>query len=241
MPGAWHEPEIYDQVSQKLRDDGYQTDYVYLPGISSSDIIEDFTPDVQEIRKHVLTAIEAGQKVIVFSHSYSGVPASDAVYDLGWKQRQAAGQPGGVTHFFSCNGMVIPVGSTVLDFAGGSPPPFWDVSEDEKTVFPKDPEVILYPGLSEESQKKWIARLRRQSYGTCKSVTKHAAWEIIPSTFVYSSQETVFVPEMQREMIRKIGEKYFRTEVVDSGHFTMFLQKPDEIVAAVKRAAEIEV
>lgn len=243
VPGGWHEPEIFDKISSKLRADGYQTDYVYLPSISGPDVdsIEDLTPDVQEIRKHILGAVDGSQKVIVFNHSYGAVPSSEAVQGLGWKERQAAGLPGGVTHYFSCNGLIIAAGTSCIDFSGGNPPPVWQMSEDGKTCFIKDPEQSAYGELPEKERKYWAGRLKWMSYEVATAKLKYAAWESVPSTYVYALSDPFFNHELQRMMIQMIGEQYFRSETMDATHCGMLLLKADEIAKAVDRAAQLEV
>lgn len=243
VPGGWHEPEIFDKISKRLRDDGYHTDYVYLPSISGPDIasIVDLTPDVQEIRKHILKAAEVGQKVIVFNHSYGAVPSSEAVQGLSWKERQAAGLPGGVTHYFSCNGLIIAAGTSCIDFSGGTPPPVWQMSADRKTCFIKDPEQSAYGELPEEERKYWARRLKWMSYEVATAKLKYAAWEDLPSTYVYASSDPFFPHEVQKMMIQMIGEQRFRSETVDATHCGLLLLKADEIAKAVDSAAQLEV
>lgn len=241
VPGAWHGPEWFDQIAKKLSDAGYQTDSVHLPSVGPKEHLANMQPDVDVIKQHILKAADAGQKVVLAMHSYGSVPAMEAAYQLDYKTRQAAGQPGGVTHLFFMSAFIIPPGASLIAAFGGNPLPWFDISADQKEVNPINPEEIFYNDLPPELTKRCVASLRPFSYSCHHSPLTHATWQTIPCTYLHCTQDKAVPTFVQDMMVNDIAKGvHIRRETVDSSH-SPFLSKPDETAAAIQRAAEIAV
>lgn len=97
VPGAWHTPEIYTKVFEHLNAEGYPTVGQALPSVNPSERLHGFEPDVLAIRTTLKKLIEDEEKeVVLVTHSYSGMPGSEAPVGLGRKEREAKGLKGGV-------------------------------------------------------------------------------------------------------------------------------------------------
>lgn len=134
VPGAWHSPDCFDPVIERLNKSGYITDKVHLPTVGPEKHFLDFTPDVTEIRRHILHAVDAGQKVVVVVHSYGGIPANEAIEGLDYSSRQKQNQKGGVVHLFFCCSFVIPEGQSLISAFGGNDLPWFEVANDRLSV-----------------------------------------------------------------------------------------------------------
>lgn len=241
VPGAWHGPEWFDQVINKLKAAGYQTDYVHLPSVGPKEHLPNMRPDVDVIRRKIEKAANAGQRVVLAMHSYGSVPAMEAAYQLDYQSRQAAGQPGGVTHLFFISAFIIPPGASLIAAFGGNPLPWFDISEDQKEVNPIKPEEVFYNDLPPELVRKCVASLRPFSYSCHHSPLTHATWQTIPCTYLKCTLDNAVPTFVQDMMINDIAKGVnIRTETVESSH-SPFLSKPDETADAIRRAAEVAV
>ena len=226
VPGAWHTPDCFDPVVQRLQKAGYEVDSVTLPSIGASDPPADFKPDVAEIRKHIEAIVE-----------YGSVPASDAIKGLDVKSRSAAGKPGGVNHFFFLTAFVNPEGVSLLDTLGGQDLPWFDVSEDKRVVNPKNPNEVFYNDLTEEQLHSSLAKLKPFSYQMFNSKPTYAAWKDVPATYLYCTKDNAIPIFVQKNLVENVAKGYnFKTESVDASH-SPFISVPDETAAAIRRAA----
>ena len=143
-PGAWHSPVCYAAVASLLQAAGYvhqppssllniaiadilppryPTIFVPLPSVDAPIAVQSLDDDVKAIRKAIIGATSRNQDVVVFCHSYSGVPASQAVENLGKGGKDTVGK-GGVVLLFYCTAFVLPINTSLLDGLGGNHPPW---------------------------------------------------------------------------------------------------------------------
>ena len=65
----------------------------------------------------------------------------------------------------------------------------------------------------------------------------YAAWRDVPSTYLYCLQDAAIPIEIQKAMVEGTASGTgIKTETVDASH-SPFLSKPDEVTAAIRRAA----
>lgn len=92
VPGGWHSPEIYDTVFKILKEHGYSTVGVALASVGATPPTPDFSEDVKAIRACLTKLVaEEEKEVILVSHSYAGMPATEAPVGLGNKEREKKG------------------------------------------------------------------------------------------------------------------------------------------------------
>lgn len=243
VPGAWHGPEWFSQVEKILQSSGYKTDHLDLASVGPKVHLENAQPDIDIIAKHIDTALDAGQKVVLVMHSYGSVPAMDAAYGRDYATRKAAGKEGGVTHLVFMAAFVIPAGASLIAAFGGNPLPWFDISDDGKEVNPIDPAKVFYNDLEPELVEKCVKSLKSFSYSCHHSPLKHDTWSTIPSTYLRCEKDNAVPPFVVDLMLNDIaggkGVK-LRQESLDSGH-SPFLSKPQETADAIRRAAEVAV
>ena len=189
VPGAWHTPDAFQPVVSQLEAAGYKTDLVSLPSVGPKEHLKNFNPDVDEIRKHIQTAADAGQNVVVVAHSYGSIPSSEAIKGLDLKSRQAAGKSGGVTHFFFMTAFIIKEGDTLIGAFGGNDLPWFNINEARTEVNPDGPADVFYNDLPEAEQKAAVKKLLPFSYQCFHSEVTYAAWRDVPSTYLYCKQD----------------------------------------------------
>ncbi|KAB8236640.1 alpha/beta hydrolase [Aspergillus alliaceus] len=73
-PGAWYPPTALDPLIAKLTSHGYICKTVAFPSVQKSAEVKGLIADINAVRGLVEPAVNAGQDVIVISHSWSGLP-----------------------------------------------------------------------------------------------------------------------------------------------------------------------
>lgn len=237
VPGAWHGPECFDDVVQRLESLNYKTDKVHLPSVNPRKHHSDFSADVAQIRKQIENAADKGQSVVVVVHSYGGIPSNEAIKGLDIKTRHLNGLNGGVTHLFFCCSFIITEGQSLISAFGGNDLPWFKVSDDQLEVNPATPEKVFYNDCNEMQIQKALSALRPHSYQTFHSPCTYAAWKEVPSTYLYCLQDAAIPVSVQKMMVEETAKGYIMaTEMVDASH-SPFISKPDEVTASIRRAA----
>lgn len=178
VPGAWHSAQTFSPVSTLLEEAGYQVDLINLPSVGPAKHLPNFDADVQEIRSHVQKACDAGREAVLIGHSYGSIPVCEAAKGLDLETRRREGKPGGVKHLFFCCAFIIDEGHSLIGAFGGSPLPWFRISEDNMEVNPDTPEKIFYNDLGEKEQNEMIAKLKPQSYQVMHTPVTYAAWKV---------------------------------------------------------------
>ncbi|KAI9708069.1 MAG: hypothetical protein M1820_004273 [Bogoriella megaspora] len=238
VPGAWHQPEIYEETMQILKAAGYPTIGLPLPSVGANPLKPDFTDDVKAIRDCLTRLIVSGGKnVVLVSHSYTGMPANEAPVRLGAKERSSKGLKGGVIRLVFIMAFAMPEGFQPT--AGGAQMPDWmkvDMENGVVNVEPDDAKRIFYNDLTSDQGDTWP-----QSVGVYASQTTYNALRYIPSTYVIgSNDQSTFTSEVVETMIktaRTIEPSAFDVvETCDGGHCLM-IGRPDWLAGVLRRAA----
>lgn len=124
IPGAWHTPEAFDVVRASLHTKGYESVGLSLPSVGAEPAVKTLEDDTMAARAGIKALVEAGKNVVVVAHSYGGVVASNAVEDLGFATRKAAGKVGGVVDVTYLAAFALPKSVCLLDALGGTPLPW---------------------------------------------------------------------------------------------------------------------
>lgn len=119
--GAWHTPGHFSSLIHRLESAGYTVRAPQLP--SSSDIdtpaIVDCKPDIETIQAILSDeADNRGNDIVVVSHSYGGIPATDSCKSFLKKEREQRGKKGGVVGLcYLCAWVLVP-GESLLTTHG---------------------------------------------------------------------------------------------------------------------------
>lgn len=128
VPGAWHQPEIYQKLVTHLNKAGYSAVVTSLPSCNTEDPQQaTCSADAEAVRKRILQLMDAnGKDVVVVCHSYGGIPGGGAAYGLSKLSRAKEGKKGGVTGLIYISGFVVPERSSLLEIMGGQHAPYLD-------------------------------------------------------------------------------------------------------------------
>lgn len=100
IPGASALPLFYFPVIESVRAHGFDIRALHIPSVGIPGPREGAPPtmydDAAFIATHVKSLADAGNDVILITHSYGGVPATQSVQGLSKKEREAQGLQGGI-------------------------------------------------------------------------------------------------------------------------------------------------
>jgi pimeloyl-ACP methyl ester carboxylesterase len=126
VPGAWHTPAIYASTMSILQTHDFPTIGVPLPSVGAANpaLKPSFDADVKAIRDCLSGLVEKeGKEVILVTHSYSGMPGTEAPVGLGKKEREKKGLRGGVVRLVYIMAFAMPEG--FVPTAGDAKFPEW--------------------------------------------------------------------------------------------------------------------
>ncbi|KAI1775716.1 alpha/beta-hydrolase [Hypoxylon cercidicola] len=195
-PGAWHTPEYFEPTTSRLREAGFTCDVVSLPCVGAeltspetASIPQSFDADVLAIRAVVTRHLDAGRDVVLVVHSYSGVVGSEAVAGLDAGSRGE--DRSAVTHLVYAAALVVDVGVRLWPT---DEPPFPDqvtVVGDLVYRRPENLDEIFYSRCSPAQRALAVGCLRGHAWKAFTSPATHAAWRVIPSTYVRAKDDTL--------------------------------------------------
>jgi hypothetical protein len=127
VQGSFHIPLAYRTLTESLQHRGFDTFQPELPSCSNvgdddfpSKTLHDDSMVVQSLIERLVK--NENKRVFVVMHSYGGLVGSNAISeDLSFKDRKAAGLPGGVFHLFYIAAFLLDMGQSVLGTFGESP------------------------------------------------------------------------------------------------------------------------
>lgn len=242
--GAWHVPAHYATFISLLEVAGFDVSCPLLPSCDDSKRHSgsDLYADAQLVRDHILSLLDQSCPVVMLLHSYGGAVGTEAARGLSTSERAAQGLQGGIVRLVYMCAFMLQVGESVTGESMPRPVPEpVKVDESDGTTFlQQNPVDLLFadvqPGdLAQEMSR----RLVRQDGKASMDQVTWPAWSMIPTTYLRTEEDRMFFPDWQDRQIRKV--RGAGTEVVvesfEASH-SPFLSMPEEIVAAVERAAE---
>jgi len=240
VPGAWHYPETYDLLIERLHKHHYETRKVKLKSVITREErrAESHHEDAMAVRETIQPLIEQGKEVIVLGHSYGGIPVSEGSSGLAQKSTEA----GGIVHLIYCCAFVLQEGGTVgglyenPQLSAGLPQHFNALDDDGLTsyVLKEFAADTLYSDLDPELAQKAVDSLGVHSFKTILSPQEKCAWREIPSTYILCEQDKTILPFAQQYMIDQAGT--MDVVKIDASH-SPFLSKPDEMFDIIDKIA----
>jgi hypothetical protein len=128
IPGAWITKAFYEPFLQALTTAGYDVRYAGYPSLDPKDSDPstiDCHADTEAITAVLRSLVEdEGKDVLLFMHSYAGMPGAAAATGLAKSQRAQEGKVGGVIGLLFLGAFVVPKGLSCAGLQGGNLPPW---------------------------------------------------------------------------------------------------------------------
>ena len=221
--GAWGGGWAWGYVQAELDALGVASTTIDLPSAGSAP--STMADDAAAIR----AALEGldGPAVVV-GHSYSGVPVSEA----------SAGN-GKVKHLVYTCAILAEEGQSLGSLMGEDPTPsklgeaIIGTDDGLSTLEPVGAKAYLFNDVSDEQAAPIIAATGTHRLSVFGEPQTKTGWKEHPSTYILTTEDLVFSPELQRRMAAHATE----VVEVDAGHIPL-LSRPAELAAAIAKAAQ---
>ncbi|KAH7380272.1 Alpha/beta hydrolase fold-1 [Phaeosphaeria sp. MPI-PUGE-AT-0046c] len=232
LHGAWHKPQCWDLVVKELAKVGYDAVVPALPSSGSNPPTPDWSADIEIIRNTVSDLVEKERDVVVVMHSFSGMTGGTALEGLDKDSRVAKSLSGGVIRLIYVVAFLVPEG--FQHSAHGTrdnmvPEMRTDLETGTITIKPEDAKNMFYQDLDDATVEELAKELQPQSFGAFWSTTTHAAWRVIPTTYVLCTADvptTVAAAQYLVESAKASGpHKIDNLIKVDTGH-SPFISRP---------------
>lgn len=211
-------------------------DAVSLPCIgaelASSETVsvpQSFDVDVAAIRAAVTRHLDAGRDVVLVVHSYSGVVGSEAVADLDAGSRGEGRSS--VTHLIYAAALVLDVGARLWPTGKPAFPDQVTVVGDLVYRRPEKLDEVFYSRCTPAQRELVIGCLRSHAWKAFTSPATHAAWRVIPSTYIRAKDD----PMVDFMANPPEGHRFEEVVEVEGDHFPFVTtaQQMAEVIAGI--------
>jgi pimeloyl-ACP methyl ester carboxylesterase len=244
--GAWHTPPNYQNYVDALKSQGFKVICPTLPSCSNKSPPDgSLTEDVNHVRGIVTQIVKAGERVLMVMHSYGGIVGTDAIEDLAFADRKAAGMVGGVVHLLYMCAYMLEPGSSVWEIVKEAGVthlwPQYVKNFTDGSTFPINPVQHFLGGVDQETVDKALPHLVRSPMAVFETQTKGSSWKIVPTTYIFTQLDAAVPRIFQDMMVEKVKKAgiVIKTDDYETCH-SIFITKQDEMVQAVVKAAEDE-
>ncbi|MFI9383172.1 alpha/beta hydrolase [Kutzneria sp. NPDC052558] len=207
--GAWHGPWCWDGVREHLTAAGLSSTAVALP--SSGPELGGLHDDIAAVNARL---DQLDGPFVLVGHSYGGLPITSV-----------AATRDDVRHVVYACAFAIPPGQSLLSAVGGTPPPWWVISPDDRTVTPEDPDKVFFNA----STARPAQELTPQSTRSFREPLGEAAYGRVPATYVICERDAAIPPLLQEQMAEGIGAAITR---LDADH-SPWLGRPAELATII--------
>lgn len=218
--GAWTGAWAWDLVVPELEKRGVTATAIDLPSRTAAGSL---AADAQAVRDAVAAL---GEPAVLVGHSYAGMVITDA----------SAGNDD-VAHLVYVCAALPQEGQPVGDLLASDPSPSAVGDEiqpaDDGTGTVSDAGArIVFSDATDEQFASVRPKMGSHAMNTFGETASGLGWQQHPSTYVVTTQDKIFSPELQRTLAKNATQSVD----IDAGHGPM-LTKPSELADAIAAAA----
>lgn len=171
--------------------------------------------DASYIAAFVAQLADAGERVVLASHSYGGMPASQSIKGLSLSERAREGKQGGVVRLAFVTAVVPKQGGTLPETLGGAVPVPVEADEDG-WLSQTDPAASAASCFSSLPPEQGLEEVERvfgvHSSGAFAGELEYPGYKDVPVSWFFCEEDNCVVPEVQETAIRDIEESWKGTE-----------------------------
>nr|XP_036578221.1 uncharacterized protein CTRU02_11722 [Colletotrichum truncatum]KAF6785422.1 hypothetical protein CTRU02_11722 [Colletotrichum truncatum] len=234
-PGAWHGPQSFDLVRAGLTLKGYASEAVTLPSVGAEPATVGLEEDAAALRATLETLADAGKQIVLVVHSYGGLVGSNAVKDLGWQQRAAANETGGIIMMVYLSAFAAPSGTSLVDMLSGEFLPWMRI--DGEKVYADTPETIFYADVDPILKAKAIAELSWESKRVFSDPATYEPWNQGIEVMYFHCEADQAIPLATQEAMAAQFPSGYTTFYANTSH-SPFLSRPDLVIEGVELAVK---
>jgi pimeloyl-ACP methyl ester carboxylesterase len=260
VPGAWITPAFYQPFIHALSHASYDVQYAGYPSLDPEEPLTATCQVDSDAVTDILQSLveDEGKDVVVFMHSYGGMPGSAAASGLSKVQRVQEGKTGGVIGLLYLGAFVVPEGHSCAGLQGGALPP-WILLDQVRGQFQnyhlKDSRFTNllqpYPNVNvvDDPVKNFAADV---NHGLVKKLTKsvkphsniaftstqpHPAWADQEFEgrlgFIVTTEDAAVPKEAQTGMMAATQKAWIVKEIASS-HCAPFINRINETVGLIR-------
>ncbi|KAF7192633.1 putative hydrolase R7 [Pseudocercospora fuligena] len=248
IPGSFALPEHYDNILEPIRSQGYEIEGLHLPSVGlKTGAREGPAPtmydDAEYIASKARPLVEAGKDVILFAHSYGGVPTSQSTKGLTKAERKAEGKKGGIIRIAYMTCVVPPLGGSAGSTMGEVPEdqrlaPGSGLDVDEKGWLthtdPARTAAISFSDLSPEEGQALVKTMVQHSDMSFASELTHAGYKDVENvSWLFCEKDLCIPKELQQKTIemieRESGRKVDVTKI-EADHIPSLGPRKQEVI-----------
>ncbi|RVX71696.1 hypothetical protein B0A52_03880 [Exophiala mesophila] len=224
VPGAAAPAKIYRREIARFNELGYEAETVPTPSVGRRDPLPPATmdEDAVTVRNVAMKYINQGKDVNIVTHSYGGLPGTEAVRGISKKVREAKGLKGGVSRIIYVTSVVLPVGGKLSDaFEGGMPSFLKVVDEYLVQPTPEENTKIVFYDIPEAEAIEWAREMEEHSFTSYAGPLTYAAWNDVPVSYFFCENDTIIPPQAQQggiDLIEKESGQKVDVHRLQAGH-----------------------
>lgn len=241
VPGAYHVPEHFEDLTAALQDLGHTVEAVRLPSTKcKKDPGNGLELDAAKIENAIRKFTESGQDVILHMHSYGGMAGSEAMHAFYERQRnaaKAAGQGKLRRAIFLAAFTPVP-GENVLDCYKGVRSEF-PTSVDEQTmiVTQLDSFSQYYTSTPRDLAEAANAKLVPMAASVFLAPAQHCGWRDhpVPITYVLTGKDYGLHTVIQERLVKRMEAEGVDLTVrrMEKADHSPFLHEVDEYLEVI--------
>ncbi|KAH7310607.1 Alpha/beta hydrolase fold-1 [Stachybotrys elegans] len=250
IPGASSLPIFSDRLVAAVTSRGYTIHTLQLPSVGLSEGPQEGPPssmydDAALISSHVSKLADAGQDILLVTHSYGGTPATESLRGLSKRSRRDQDLPGGVIGIAYITSFVPEVGKSAgsikAGFPGLSKVPM-AVDEAGWLYYTDIPGVaaMSFSSMPPEEGQLWAGRLARHSAASFANPLTYAGFKDVPVSYLLCENDLAIPPIVQQSIIDMIERETGRSvdvTSIDADHVAP-LSSPDTVAEWIVGIAE---
>ncbi|KAI6085212.1 Alpha/beta hydrolase fold-1 [Hypoxylon rubiginosum] len=249
VPGASALPEFYSPAIDIVAARGFEIKALHIPSVGIPGPREGPPPtmydDAKFVATHVKDLADAGNDVILITHSYGGVPATQSVQGLSKKEREAQGLKGGIIGIAYITSLVPNIGEPAASVQ--APLPQEDkvpTAMDDRGWFfyPDIPRVaaISFSDMPQEEGEHWARKLAYHSAASFAGPLTYPGFKDVPVSYLLCLDDLSIPAEIQKSGIdmieRETGRKVAVTSI-EASHVAP-LSHPEEVAKWIVQLAD---
>ncbi|KIX04502.1 uncharacterized protein Z518_05372 [Rhinocladiella mackenziei CBS 650.93] len=209
VPGSFSPASFYIPIVNKLRENGYEAMVENLPSASRSPPEAPATMEEDAAFFHDVfeKLADQGKDVVVVTHSYGGVPGTEATRGLAKAERAEAGKPGGISRLVYLTSVVPPPGNSLQDLMGDLVPSFIQFEGEFMKHVIEESAKLTFSDLPFEEAVEWVKKMPFHSGPSFTGKLTYPGYKYIPVSFIQCEKDVILPPEFQNSVIETIQKE----------------------------------
>ncbi|KFY85154.1 hypothetical protein V500_08651 [Pseudogymnoascus sp. VKM F-4518 (FW-2643)] len=243
VPGSFSAASLYDTLVSALHALSFRAIVSDLPSASRLPPCPaaSMADDAAHFHGIAESLADEGRDIVIVTHSYGGIPGTEAAKGLAKADREAEGKKGGVVRLVYLTSIVPPVGGSLISTLGEVSKAI-TIKGDYMSVDPVVMAPATFSDLSPDLALEWAQKLTSQSLPSFSGELTYPAYRHIPTSFIFCERDLIISPDLQRATISFLegergGEGSVDVVTLDTGHCPN-ASVPHETAAAIVKAIE---